>query len=243
MKKTLALLAFLLSIASISNANATTIDDFMTGLKAKIATNKSLIAREEKSSDPEKKTMVIGLKQFLSRDEAAYAALHKTMLSWKHDGCKKDCRNKRIRQFNAVLLKTVKAHPVSFPLVGNISGLTTVKNVFIVDRADPGLLQEQLVRAHNILVYAKQHNLKAHIAFVAEAAGVVMFTKKALDNTHTRSVVREMAQDGVKFYACRNAMLNNMLIPALMPSVMHFVPVGILQADKLVNEHYVLVNG
>jgi hypothetical protein len=150
-------------------------------------------------------------------------------------------KNKQVVIHDLKLAKKYN-HFIPFTPVGNFNGqlkkLGTVKIVFGISGNSIANYYETFGNINYILRYTKFHNEKTKIKVVIYGAMV----RQIKPNYGSHVLFKKMAEfykEGVRFYACYNAMMINGLVKSSIPYFVKPVPMGSLKIYILQKKGYI----
>ena len=207
------ILFFLLS------GNSIAAESVNTTVKNAISNDQKLIAIEERSTDKSKKEILQNLNIML-----AFHLKVLSMLSSSHG-------------YN----KLVKFMPEILP-IGSNDTPKKLRLVFSIKNSNIQQAEETFGQALVAESYPCCIGGAKHIAIVIYSNGVALFSKAKIA-TKDEFILHQMflraLKKKIKIYICIRAMLNNGLIPPLMPPGLIPVPVGMIQIYYLIKHGYV----
>ncbi|MCL4427500.1 MAG: DsrE family protein [Deltaproteobacteria bacterium] len=151
--------------------------------------------------------------------------------------------NKKLVIKDLKLEKEYKAF-IPFKPVGNYDGKLkktgTVKIVFGVSGGDVHNFYETMGNVFYIFRYVKSRGEKAKIRVVFYGK-MVKFLNPQRTNPKIIKMMKEFYDEGVRFYACYNALMINHLVKSNLPYYIKPVPMGALRIYLFVKRGYVYI--
>ena len=133
---------------------------------------------------------------------------------------------------------------IPFDTIGSFHGQLkktgTVKIVFGISGNNLGNFYETMGNIWYIFRYLKSHQEKAKIRVVFYGA-IVKNLNPQKTNPKIIKIMKKYYGEGVKFYACYNAMMINHLVRANLPYYIKPVPMGVLKIYTLIKKGYVYI--
>ena len=133
---------------------------------------------------------------------------------------------------------------IPFDTVGSFNGQLkktgTIKIVFGISGNNPGTFYDTMGNIWYIFRYVKLHREKVKIRVVFYGA-IVKNLNPQKTNPKIIKIMKKYYGEGVKFYACYNAMMINHLVRFNLPYYIKPVPMGVLKIYTLVKRGYVYI--
>ncbi len=133
---------------------------------------------------------------------------------------------------------------IPFDTIGSFHGQLkktgTIKIVFGVSGNNLGNFYETMGNIWYLFRYIKFHHEKARIRVVFYGA-IVKYLNPQKTNPKIIKIMKKYYGEGVKFYACYNAMMINHLVRANLPYYVKPVPMGVLKIYTLIKRGYVYI--
>lgn len=220
---------------------ADTLTQYMSGLDTKVAQDNKLVKMEEASHDKDKDQWLKNLRAITKEDTDVYSFLNELVKKWGSGPCDLHCQKNRNLNLNAGLSAIAKKDMFFTSPIGTISGIDNIKIAFAISSDNWKKSREQINRAITLGTYARKHGIPAKIDVVLYSYGVKNITKEKVNHEPVKGLISRALHVGIKFYVCKTAMVNSMLIPALMPDFVHYVPLGMLELIKLDKQGFTII--
>lgn len=220
---------------------ADTLAQYMSGLATKVAQDNKLVKMEEASHDKDKDQWLKNLRAITKEDTDVYAFLNGLVKKWGSGPCDINCEKRRNMNLNAGLSAIAKKDMFFTSPIGTISGIDSIKIAFAISSDNWKKSREQINRAITLGTYARKHGIPAKIDVVLYSYGVKNITKEKVNHEPVKGLISRARHVGINFYVCKTAMVNSMLIPALMPDFVHYVPLGMLELIKLDKQGFTII--